>query len=599
MSLSIPGAPNAGLFKQGYQKSAFPSTPQTPTVILPLLIPSNSYEAEDGAVIRNIEACRAIAQTVQTSLGPYGRNKIVINHLQKMILTSDAASILKELDVVHPAAKLIVMASQQQEAEIGDATNMVIVLAGEMLRKAEELLRMGLKASEVVKGFERGMGEALRCLDQLVVDQVRDPRSQKELAKAIRTVVASKQSGNEDILAKLIAEAIIAVLPKHAASFNVDNIRVVKIMGGSLEQSKVVKGMVFGREPDSSTKKAKNAKVGVFSCPIDISQTETKGTVLLHNAKEMMDFTKGEETQLEAAIKELYDSGLRVVVAGSTVGELALHYLNRFGILVVKVLSKFELRRLCRVVGASPLARLGAPMPDEMGKIDLVETLEIGGDRVTVFRQEDEQTRTATLVIRGATQNHLDDVERAIDDGVNVVKAITKDPRLVAGAGATEMQLIERISRFGETTPELSQYSIKKYAEAFEVIPRTLAESAGLDATEVLARLYASHNRALDASLGNGKVNGKTSKESDDSSESSSSDEDYDGTLGVDLENDDGSGTLDAQEAGILDLLVSKQWAIQLATEAARTVLSVDQIIVARQAGGPKPPGQNPGWDED
>lgn len=516
-----------------------------------------------------------------------------------MILTSDAASILKELDVVHPAAKLIVMASQQQEAEIGDATNMVIVLAGEMLRKAEELLRMGLKASEVVKGFERGMGEALRCLDQLVVDQVRDPRSQKELAKAIRTVVASKQSGNEDILAKLIAEAIIAVLPKHAASFNVDNIRVVKIMGGSLEQSKVVKGMVFGREPDSSTKKAKNAKVGVFSCPIDISQTETKGTVLLHNAKEMMDFTKGEETQLEAAIKELYDSGLRVVVAGSTVGELALHYMNRFGILVVKVLSKFELRRLCRVVGASPLARLGAPMPDEMGKIDLVETLEIGGDRVTVFRQEDEQTRTATLVIRGATQNHLDDVERAIDDGVNVVKAITKDPRLVAGAGAAEMQLIERIGRFGETTPELSQYSIKKYAEAFEVIPRTLAESAGLDATEVLARLYASHNRALDASLGNGKANGKTSKDSDDSSEDSSSDEEYDGTLGVDLENDDGSGTLDAQEAGILDLLVSKQWAIQLATEAARTVLSVDQIIVARQAGGPKPPGQNPGWDED
>lgn len=550
-------------------------------------------------MIRNIEACRAIAQTVQTSLGPYGRNKIVINHLQKMILTSDAASILKELDVVHPAAKLIVMASQQQEAEIGDATNMVIVLAGEMLKKAEELLRMGLKASEVVKGFERGMGEALRCLDQLVVDQVRDPRSQKELAKAIRTVVASKQSGNEDILAKLIAEAIIAVLPKHAANFNVDNIRVVKIMGGSLEQSKVVRGMVFGREPDSSTKKAKNAKVGVFSCPIDISQTETKGTVLLHNAKEMMDFTKGEETQLEAAIKELYDSGLRVVVAGSTVGELALHYLNRFGILVVKVLSKFELRRLCRVVGASPLARLGAPMPDEMGKIDLVETLEIGGDRVTVFRQEDEQTRTATLVIRGATQNHLDDVERAIDDGVNVVKAITKDPRLVPGAGATEMQLIERVSRFGETTPELSQYSIKKYAEAFEVIPRTLAESAGLDATEVLARLYASHNRALDASLGNGKTNGKTSKDADDSSEDSSSDEEDDGTLGVDLENDDGSGTLDAQEAGILDLLVSKQWAIQLATEAARTVLSVDQIIVARQAGGPKPPGQNPGWDED
>ncbi|KAL9636764.1 MAG: hypothetical protein Q9164_002621 [Protoblastenia rupestris] len=575
----MPSAPSSGLFKQGYQ----------------------NYESEDGAVIRNIEACRAIAQTVQTSLGPYGRNKIVINHLQKMILTSDAASILRELDVVHPAAKLVVMASQQQEAEIGDGTNLVIVLCGEMLKKAEELLRMGLKTADVVGGFERAQVEALRCLDQLVVDKVQDARSQKELAKAIRTVVASKQSGSEDLLANLISEAILAVLPKQAANFNVDNIRVVKIMGGSLEQSKVVKGMVFGREPDGSVKNAKNARVGVFSCPIDISQTETKGTVLLHNAKEMMDFTKGEESQLETAIKELHDSGLRVIVAGSSVGELALHYLNRFGILVVKVLSKFELRRLCRVVGATPLARLGAPMPDEMGKVDIVETLEIGGDRVTVFRQENDQTRTATIVIRGATQNHLDDIERAIDDGVNVVKAITKDPRLVPGAGATEMQLIERISAFGEKTPELSQYAIKKYAEAFEVIPRTLAESAGLDATEVLASLYAAHHNSAA-----GRKKGKSSKESDDSEEEDDDDdddddddEDDDWTLGVDVENDDKTGTLDAQEAGILDLLVSKQWAIRLATEAARTVLSVDQIIVARQAGGPKPPGQNANWDED
>ena len=420
------------------------------------------------------------------------------------------------------------------------------------------------------------------------MDSVKDIRSHPELAKAIRTVIASKQSGSEDFLADLVAEAVLAVLPKQPVNFNVDNIRVVKIMGGSLEQSKVVKGMVFGREPDGSVKKAKNAKVGVFSCPIDISQTETKGTVLLHNAKEMMDFTKGEESQLETIIKELHDSGLRVVVAGSTVGELALHYLNRFGILVVKVLSKFELRRLCRVVGATPLARLGAPMPDEMGKVDIVETLEIGGDRVTVFRQESDATRTATLVIRGATQNHLDDIERAIDDGVNVVKAVTRDPKLVPGAGATEMQLIERISAYGERTPELSQYAIKKYAESFEVIPRTLAESAGLDATEVLATLYAAHHKS------------SSNKNREDDADEEDEDDEADWTLGVDVENGDGTGTLDAQEEGILDLLVSKQWAIRLATEAARTVLSVDQIIVARQAGGPKPPGgQNPDWDED
>ncbi|KAK8040894.1 T-complex protein 1 [Apiospora phragmitis] len=533
MSLNIPNAPNAGLFKGGY----------------------NNYDSEDGAVLRNIDACRAIASTVQTSLGPYGRNKIVINHLQKMILTSDAATILKELDVVHPAAKLLVMASQQQEAEMGDATNMVIVLAGELLKKAEDLLRMGLKTSDIVTGYERAQNFALEALEELVVDKVDDIRNQEELSKAIRTVVASKQNGHEDFLADLVAEAILAVLPKNPAGFSVDNIRVVKIMGGSLEQSKVVKGMVFPKEPDGAVKQAQKAK--------------TKGTVLLHNAKEMMDFTKGEEEQIDTAIKELYDAGLRVVIAGSTVGELAMHYLNRYGILVIKILSKFELRRICRVVGATPLARLGAPMPDEMGSVDVVETLEIGGDRVTVFRQENDVTRTATLVLRGATQNHLEDVERAVDDGVNVVKAITKDPRLVPGAGASETQLVERIQAFGDKTSGLPQYSIRKFGEAFEVVPRTIAESAGLDATEVLSRLYTAHHK---------KDDWKT---------------------GVDIENNDGSGTLDAQKEGILDLMITKAWAIKLATEAARTVLSVDQIIVARQAGGPKPPGPNPNWDED
>ncbi|EAU39411.1 T-complex protein 1 subunit theta [Aspergillus terreus NIH2624] len=568
MSLSMPGPSQAGLFKPGYQ----------------------SHDAEDGAVIRNIEACQAISQTVQTSLGPYGRNKIVINHLQKMILTSDAATILRELDVVHPAAKLLVMASQQQDAEMGDGTNMVIVLAGEFLKKAEELLRMGLKTSDIVQGYEKAQNYALKVLEDLEVDRLQELRSKSELSKALRTVVASKQSGTEDLLAGLVAEAVLAVLPKNPVNFNVDNVRVVKIMGGSLEQSRVVKGMVLGREPDGTVKKAQKAKVGVFSCPIDISQTETKGTVLLKNAQEMLDFTKGEEDRLEAAIKELYDSGLRVVVAGSTVGDLAMHYLNRFNILVIKILSKFELRRLCRVVGATPLARLGAPMPDEMGTIDVVETTEIGGDRVTVFRQEDDNTitRTATIVLRGATQNHLDDVERAIDDGVNAVKAITKDPRLVPGAGATEIQLVERISAFADRTPGLPQHAIRKFAEAFEVIPRTLAESAGLDATETLSRLYTAHHRA----------NQGAAESEEESGEDGSSDEEPYWTTGVDLEAGP-EFTLDTVDEGILDLLASKSWAIRLAAESARTVLSVDQIIVARQAGGPKPPGPNPNWDED
>jgi len=263
--------------------------------------------------------------------------------------------------------------------------------------------------------------------------------------------------------------------------------------------------------------------VAIFTCALDISQTETKGTVLLKNAQEMLNFTTGEEKQLESVrfidssllfpltrlqiLKEIADSGIKVIIAGSTVGDLAMHYLNRFGIAVLKVLSKFDLRRLSRVVNATPLARVGAPTPEEAGFVDVFETIEIGGDRVTVLRQltpgdegfdpssRSEKTRTATIVLRGATTNNLDDLERAIDDGVNVIKSLIKDPRLVSGAGATEMELAKKVDAYGSTLKGLSQHGVKKFASALEVIPRTLAENAlgGAEGNEVLSHLWAKH----------------------------------------------------------------------------------------------------------
>ncbi len=205
--------------------------------------------------------------------------------------------------------------------------------------------------------------------------------------------------------------------------------------------------------------------------------------------------------------KEIADSGVQVIIAGSSVGELALHYLNRFNIAVLKVLSKFELRRVCRVVNATPLARMGAPTPEEAGYIDIFETIEIGGDRVTVLRQLTEEdagfdphspgarSRTATIVLRGATSNHLDDLERAVDDGVNVIKSLMKDARLVPGAGASELELAKRVEIYGSSLKGLAQHAVKRYATALEVIPRTLAENAlgGAESNEVLSRLWAKH----------------------------------------------------------------------------------------------------------
>lgn len=362
-------------------------------------------------------------------------------------------------------------------------------------------------------------------------------------------------------------------MPKNVKDFNVDSVRVVKILGGGLSQSRVVRGMVFGREPEGIIKSAKKAKVAVYTCGLDIAQTETKGTVLLKKADELLDFTHGEEKQLEGYFKEIADSGVKLIIAGSGIGDLALHYLNRMGIAVVKVLSKFDLRRLCRVFGATPLARLGAPTPEEAGMVDVFETIEIGGDRVTVFRQEEgERTRTATIVLRGATANYLDDLERSIDDGVNNVRIILRDGRLVPGAGASEIELAARVAEYGAVTPGLSQHAITRWAEAMEVVPRTLAENAGLSAEDVVSALYAAHAA--------GEVDS-----------------------GVDIEAEQPPAVrrVAEPESGrlpVLDAYAAKDWAIKLATEAAIAVLRVDSIIVAKQAGL-APPKQQGHWDED
>lgn len=545
MSLKLPQAPNSGLFKKGY----------------------SSYSNEDGAITRNVEAVREIASILQTSMGPSGRNKIIVNKLGKKFITNDAATMINELEIVHPVVKILIMASKQQEFEMGDNTNLVIILAGEFLNVAEKLLSLGLNVSEIIQGFNLANKFVMETLDKLVVDKIAS--FETDLIKAVKPVISAKQYGVEDIISKLVVKAVQSVVnPKNPASFNVDGIRVVKIMGSSLSQSEVVKGMVFPREPEGSVKNVTKSKVAVFTSPIDISTTETKGTVLLHNAQEMLDFTKGEEQQLDQMCKEINDSGAKVVVAGSNVGELALHYLNKYGILVLRVPSKFDLRRICQVCGATPLPRLGAPTPDEMGEIDVIETKEIGGDRVTIFRQDESSSRTATIVIRGATQNNLDDVERAIDDGVSSIKGLLKDNRLLPGAGAIEIELSKRITQYGETTPGLNQLAIKSFAKAFEVVPRVLAETSGFDSTEVISKMYAAH----------------------------ADDKGTDG-LRQGLNIDTG----DVEDTGVLDVLATKKSAIDLAVEATNTILSIDQIIMAKRAGGPVMPQQpRPGnWDQD
>ncbi|AQK58420.1 T-complex protein 1 subunit theta [Zea mays] len=522
----------------------------------------------EEAVLKNIDACRELSAITRTSLGPNGMNKMVINHLDKLFVTNDAATIVNELEVQHPAAKILVLAAKAQQEEIGDGANLTISFAGELLEKAEELIRMGLHPSEIIIGYTKAINKTIEILEDLVEkgSENMDVRNKEDVVLRMRSAVASKQFGQEDMLCPLVADACIQVCPKNPANFNVDNVRVAKLLGGGLHNSSVVRGMVLKNDAVGSIKRAEKAKIVVFAGGVDTSATETKGTVLIHSAEQLENYAKTEEAKVEELIKAVADSGAKVIVSGAAVGDMALHFCERYKLMVLKISSKFELRRFCRTTGAVAILKLSQPNADELGYADSVSVEEIGGTRVTVVKNEDGGNSVATVVLRGSTDSILDDLERAVDDGVNTYRSMCRDSRIIPGAAATEVELAKRLKEFSLKETGLDQYAIAKFAESFEMVPRTLAENAGLSAMEIISSLYAEH------ASGNAKV-------------------------GIDLEE---GACKDISTLKIWDLYVTKFFALKYSADAACTVLRVDQIIMAKPAGGPRRDAQpGGGMDED
>jgi len=538
------------------------------------------FEGVEGAVLRNVEAAKGLSRIVSTSLGPNGMNKLVVNHLGKIIVTSDCAAIVRELEIEHPAARMLSMASETQDRECGDGTNLTVSFAGELLAKTEDLIRMGLHTSEIIAGYRAAGDKLEEILPTLACGEMSDARSREELIKVIGPVVAAKHYGSESILAPLVADACLGVIDVAGGSgkkpsINADSVRVAKIMGGSVRQSRVIRGFVALRGVETTLEAVSGAKVAVFGCGIEASTTEASGTVLMKNADDLKGYNLTEERKMDEIVRSIRDAGAKVVVSGGSVSEMALHFIERYGMMCLKIGSKWELRRLCSAVNATALVRLGPPTPDEMGFAGSVRVEEIGGRRITIFSQgevgagADEEGgggsyRLATVLLRASTSNLLQDLERAVDDGVRAAQTACKDGRLVPGAGATEMELSTRIRTYADSRPGLDQYAIRAFASCLECVPRSLAENAGLDAQAVLAALGAAH------------ANG-------------------DGKAGVDIEAADVHAASDDDgwnkkggvcECRVMDLLATKSSAFRLAMDAAITVLRVDQIIMAKQAGG-------------
>ncbi|XP_042389613.1 T-complex protein 1 subunit theta-like isoform X2 [Zingiber officinale] len=426
----------------------------------------------DEAVLKNIDACKQLSDITRTSLGPNGMNKMVINHLDKLFVTNDAATIVDELEVQHPAAKILVLAGKAQQEEIGDGANLTISFAGELLQNAEELIRMGLHPSDIISGYTKAVNKTVAILDELVEkgSETMDVRNKDEVFNRMRASVASKQFGQEDVLCPLIADACIQVCPKNPANFNVDNVRVAKLLGGGLHNSLVVRGMVLKGDTVGTIKRVEKAKIAVFAGGIDTSATETKGTVLIHTAEQLENYAKTEEAKVEELVKAVVDSGAKVVVSGAAVGDMALHFCERYKLMVLKISSKFELRRFCRTTGAVALLKLSQPNPDELGYADSISVEEIGGARVTLVKNEQGGNSVSTVVLRGSTDSILDDLERAVDDGVNTYKAMCRDSRILPGAAATEIELARRLKDFALKETE-SSLEMKMIAQNLEPLP--------------------------------------------------------------------------------------------------------------------------------
>jgi len=533
-----------------------------------------TFQGVEGNILKNCDAAKQIAGMVQTSLGPNGMNKLVVNHLEKIMVTSDCAAIVNELEVQHPAAKILVLAAGMQQNEYGDNTNLVMSFAGELLKLAEDLIKQGLHVAEIVSGYERAFEKVKELLPGLVSKTVQDPVDGQQMKDAIRAVLATKQCyGNEDLLASLVVDAAMTTLSpamragKVPPKLNLDSVRIAKLRGSAVDQSTVIKGMIVLRDAEGSVKRVKDAKVVVYGVGLEASSTEAKGTVLLKSAKELLDYNKSEEKKMEEMIGAIAATGANVLISHGSISEMAAHFCEKFNLMVIKIQSKFDLRRICGTLNTVAVVRLGPPTPEEMGTCSVVEVREVGSRKITVFQQvEDEDTSIATIVVRASTENVINDIERAIDDGIHAVNTLYSDGRLLTGAGAVELEMSKRLKAYAQDIAvkqgSLDQYAVRKFADAFDVTPRTLAENSGCDPSSSMHELHNSHNA--------------------------------DGTehMGFDI---DSTKPFNAFDAGVYDIYATKLNALRLACDAAITVLRVDQIVMSKPAGGPKKPQGGPG----
>jgi len=526
-----------------------------------LVLPEGAFREQGRSAQRNnISAAKQVAEMVKTTLGPRGMDKMLVDSLGDITITNDGATIVEEMKVEHPAAKMMVEVAKTQDDEVGDGTTTAVVLGGELLKKAETLLDQNIHPTVISRGYRMAANKAYEILDNIGKDvSINDRETLIRIAETAMTGKSAEVA--KEGLAELAVDAVTQVAETENGKINIDqdNIKVEKKVGGATSDTELVKGVIIDKERVHSgmPKNVKNAKIALIDKALEIEKTETDAKIQITDPMQLQAFIDQEETMIKKMVDKVVESGANVVFCQKGIDDLAQHYLSKKGIFVARRVKKSDMEKLAKATDARLVTNLEDLSAEDLGTADEVIEQKISGDAMT-FVRGCKDPKAVSVLVRGGTEHVVDEVERAITDALGGVASAIEIGKVVAGGGTPEIEVAKQLRDYATQVGGREQLAINAFADAIEVIPRTLAESAGMDAIDILVELRSEHEK------------GNTD-------------------MGIDVLN---AKIADMWAKGVIEPLKIKTQAIKSASEAAGMILRIDDIIASSKSSAPAmPPG--------
>ena len=511
----------------------------------------------------NIQAAKLISEIVRTSLGPRGMDKMLVDSLGDVTITNDGATILKEIDVQHPAAKIMVETSKATDTEVGDGTTSTVVLAGALLEKAEELIAKNVHPTIVVDGFKKASEKAIQMLKEIGIKV--DPQDKKFLKKVATTTLSSKLVSNDaDTLADIIVDSVLSVAEKQSDGYKVDidNIKVEKKGGSSIRNTKLVHGIILDKEVvhGGMPKRVENAKIALINSPLEIEKTEFDAKININSPEQIQNFIDEENRMLKNLVDKVSNSGANIVLCQKGIDDMAQYYLAKAGIMAVRRIKESDMTKLAKATGARVVTNINELSEKDLGHANLADERQVESDK-WVFIEGCKNPKAVTILARGGSQRVVDEVERSIHDALMSVKDVVEYPYVLVGGGAAEAHVANKLREWTNSLDGRPQLAAQRFAEGIETIPLVLAENAGMDPLDTQVQLRARSSK------------GKAS-------------------FGIDVIN---TKVADLESENIFEPLAVKEQVINAATEAACMILRIDDVIAASKSHSSPPPGGPPG----